>query len=245
MAPGQEDQTQPQEEKREDPRERERVLEKQRKQAELEEHKQYILSHPVTAAIDFHGVLKPEDKRHIPVENLELAQRLIEEAVDAFVLSYAIDRADDVRREVQESGLSTITGNAVIINQKKGPPYWRHFVDSENREPGYTSGGKDFYVANHGVKVLFEDRADIALAAERQGCIVYRIRSERDRHQNHPLAFDTFGEAARAFLQHLEKDRAKFVATGRYWDEAKHVRPAPKHKGEGKGKGKGKRRDRR
>ena len=196
---------------REDKEREDEVAANKRQQKRLEQ---------VCVALDFNGCVKPDDKKHIPVAHINAIQRLQEDAnVDPFILSFVIDRKEETCREVSESGLEAITGQAVCVNQKIGSPYWRNFTDSSDSGAGYTSGGKDYYLSTKGFKVLIEDRADIAKACERQGVIVYRVRSERDRHHNHPLAFDTFTEALQALTRDILNSRQRYMQTTSYWNQ--------------------------
>ena len=195
---------------------------------------------PISVAIDYYNTLKPDEKKHIPVECVEAVRDIRDLArADPFILSFAIDKAEEVLQEIRDSGVATITGDPVILNQKIGAPYERSFVDNDNRGPGITSGGKDFYCAGHGCRVLFEDREDISDAAEAQGIRVYRIRTDRDHHNSSKNAFGSFPAAVRAFLKDVERDRSRFRATGPFFQRSRV--PPRRDKGKGKGKGKDRR----
>ena len=133
------------------------------------------------------------------------------------------------------SGLGTLVGDPVILNQRVGSPYWRSFQDTSNPEPGYTSGGKDFYCARNGIRVLVEDRSQIAAACESQGVVVYRVRTESEGHQNHPNAFDSFADACLQLIKDLKSQRHKLKGTEPFWNRLKVPYSKP-DKGKGKGK---------
>ena len=171
----------------------------------------------------------------IPREHTEAVRKVLRRGINVVVLSFAVKKANEVARSVRNWELFKDLYDFQIVNQRSGSSFWREFVDDDNRHPGYTSGGKDNYLATRGWVAIIDDSDEITTACERQGIQTYRIKTAREDHpkragenQNHWQLnrgiFDSFPQAVDSFLADFDRNRLHFRTCKPFWSSSKFVK---------------------
>ena len=161
----------------------------------------------IVVAFDFHNTLegwRHRDQR-FPIAGsvTNAVQSVIDETVAVEVVSFAIERAQDVLDTLSRWPVFEYLRNVTVLNQRWGAPY--------EREGEITTGGKDFYLASAGIKVLFDDNPSICSACEAQGILCYRVKAPnyQGEHGSHHC-YENVEDAIAAFLAHLRTNHLPF-----------------------------------
>ena len=176
----------------------------------------------------------------IPQSHTDIIKQVLKRGVKVVVLSFAVKRANEVKRAIRNWELYDQLHFVDIVNQRSGSSFYRDFVDDDHRDPGYTSGGKDFYLASRGWVTIVDDSDEVTTACERQGIQTYRIRTQREDHPKRPAEtqghwaynrgiFSGFCSAIEAFIDDIDKNRHQFATYRSFWNPRKYVKWQYRH----------------
>ena len=181
-----------------------------------------------TVAIPDNGRNNRYAKLHVPEEHNKYLEELLKRGIKLNVVSFAVKRAEEVKADIRSWKLYQQLNHWTVLNQRSGDSFHREFTD-HNTGPGYTSGGKDKYLASRGIRLHVDDSEEICSACERQGIYTVRIKTQKEQH---PLRRDTstrhwdfnlgivegLPAAIDLIIRELDKDKSKFEVTDPFWN---------------------------